>query len=78
MKKIYGVLLITVSIILCLWCALSFLGLFMRLSEGLPSESYAIGKMVGQFIIYSLFGLLGIRAFKGGKTRVFATNDSGI
>jgi hypothetical protein len=75
MKKIYGAFLLLLSAILCLWFALSVFGLLGRLSNGLPTEAYGMGVMVGQSIVYVIFGYLGLRAFKAGKAKLFEKSE---
>lgn len=70
MKKLYGGLLIILSVLLIVWSLLSLVGLVSRLSTGLPADAYSIGVVVGKVCVIVLFSLLGKRAFQAGKSKI--------
>ena len=70
MNKVFGVLLIIISVILLLWAGIGILGTVEGLFAHFPSETRILIIQFGKLlVIFPLIGIAGVKVFKKGKSK---------
>lgn len=73
MRKICGVFLVILSVMLCLYSLLSLIGYLTKIFNDVPTSAYPIGIMIVKLVFYPLMGVMGIRAFIAGTEKLFTS-----